>query len=38
MTLKEYPVMCNENWCDSQKKKKNDVSGKPQVPKLDFKG
>ena len=19
---KEYPVMCNENWCDSQKKKK----------------
>ena len=36
MTLKAYPVMGNENvWLS--KKKKDDVSGKPQVPKLDFK-
>lgn len=37
MTLKEHPVTGNENVCDSQKKKKKDVSGELQVPKLDFK-
>lgn len=38
MTLKEYPVCAMKTGVTLKKKKKNDVSGKPQVPKLDFKG